>query len=195
MKKFFLCCFVLLAACDSGYEEIRDGQTAEVYACGDWKTKQINQIAMSIDDWNANVTLSSGNKPFYFGGVLPEEDTYEEDDIDDGLHCIYRVYTDYPTSYGRELWQYHHIDNNAGGLFDEGDDIVIFGNNDCHVPGTPDGWPCTWMVQHIVTHELGHVGGLDHMPDGTDSVMTSKPSGKWVTAYDRQDFCNRNGCL
>ncbi len=197
MKKLLLCCFVLLAACDrsSGYEEIRDGNTAEVYACGDWKIKQINQIAASIDDWNANVTLLSGNKPFHFGGVLPEEDTYEEGDTGDGLHCIYRVYENYPTSYGRGLWQDYKIDQSDGGLFDEGDDIVIFGNNDCHVPGTPDDWPCIWIIQHIVTHELGHAGWLDHAPDGTDSVMTPQPSSKLVTAYDRQEFCRRNGCL
>ncbi|TSC84057.1 MAG: hypothetical protein G01um101413_860 [Parcubacteria group bacterium Gr01-1014_13] len=195
MKKLFLCYFVLFAACESGYEEIRDGNTAEVYACGDWQIKQINQIIASIDDWNANITLSSGNKPFHFGGVLLEEDTYEESDIDDGLHCIYRVYDHYPTPYGRELWQDHHIDQNAGGLFDEGDDIVIFGNNDCHVTGTPDGWPCTWMIQHIVAHELGHAGWLHHADDGTDSVMISQPGSKRVTTYDRQAFCRRNRCL
>ena len=198
MKKTMLvCCFALVSACATtdGYDEINEGRTAEVYACGDWQIEQIDQISAAVDDWNAGITLASGEAPYHFGGVIPEEDTYEESDIGDGFHCVYRVYENYPTAYGRGLWQNYHVNRKKSGIFDDNDDIVIFGTDVCSNPELPEGWSCTWVIQNTVTHELGHAGGLGHASDDTDSVMKAESHSLSVTAYDRQNFCDRNGCL
>lgn len=195
MKTLVLCFCALLAACGvDGYDEIADGRTAEVYACGDWQPAQVEQINAAIDDWNSNVTMSSGEVPYRFAGLLSDENTFEEGDTGDGLHCVYRVYDNYPTEYGRSLWREYRVGQQKGGLFVDNDDIVIFGRDVC-ADGSPAGLSCTWIIQNIVAHELGHAAGLGHAPEGTDSVMTPRPNSWLVTAYDRQSFCEHNDCL
>lgn len=196
----FLCMVTLSAvACtDEGYQEIREGRTAEVYACGNWQAPQLEQIDDGIADINSRITLATGAKPFHFAGLIADEETYDKSDIGDGRHCIYMVYDDYPTAYGRSLWNDYKVKQHKGGLFDENDDIVLFSSTpdgSCHVPGTPEGWPCTWAIQGLIEHELGHAFGLEHAPEGSGQNLASKPESVTWTDGDTEQACSVRDCL
>lgn len=196
----FLCMMALSAvACtDEGYAEIREGRTADVYACGEWLPELLEQIDDGVEDINSKITLSTGVKPFRFAGVAADDDGYDRDNIGDGRHCIYLVYQDYPTAYGRGLWDEYKVEQKKAGLFDENDDIVLFSNSpdgSCHIPGTPEGWPCTWAIQGLVEHELGHAFGMDHAPEGSGQNLASKPESKIWTEDDVEHARSVRDCL
>lgn len=193
-----LCMMALSVGCDKGYEEIREGRTADVYVCGTWLPEQIEHIDEGIADINAKITLVTGVDPFRLAGILEDDTVYDESDIGDGRHCIYRVYDGYPSAYGQNLWQTYTVEQDKAGLLDEDDDIVLFSNTpdgSCHIPGTPPDWPCTWMIQGIVEHELGHAFGLDHADEGSGQNMASRHESVTWTVADVEDACRVRDCL
>ena len=203
MKAMLLCCFAALAACNTleAYPELAKGETATVYACGEWQPAQLAQIQSAIEDWNAGVTLSTGAAPYAYGGQKPEMASYDENDIGDGVHCIYQLIDDTRwshrsnlTAYGRQLWNdYHSGSEEAAALYDN-DDIVIFNEDpDMKDPALPP--HSTWEIQGIVAHELGHAAGLEHQPQDSDSVMTPRVKLRLTTALDHASFCGANACL
>ncbi len=199
--KFYLmilCACALSAGCQNGYEEIRKGRTADVYLCGTWGPEQIEQVDDAILDINSKITLKTGAKPLRLAGEIPDAAAYDESAIGDGQHCVYLVYENYPTAYGRSLWDEYKVKQHKGGLFDENDDIVLFSSSpdgSCHIPGTPEGWPCTWQMQDIVAHEFGHAFGREHAPPGSGENGASRPESMTWTDKDVADACTVRECL
>lgn len=196
-----LCVFIAFAAagCEKGYVEIRQGSTAEVYICEENATpEEIEQISNAIDDINSGITLSTGVKPLHLGGQIVDKGAYTEYNSGDHVHCIYFVYENYPTAYGRQLWRENHVRKDEGGFFDDNDDIVIFSNTSdgsCHLPNTPEGWPCSWEIQSIVEHELGHAFGRDHASEGSGENMVPHPESTTWTDGDFEDAHTVRDCL
>ncbi len=204
MKTMLIACFcVFSAACNalSPYPEFAEGRTATVYACGEWQPAQLTQIQAAIADWNAGVTLATGNAPYAYGGQKPEMATYDENNVGDGVHCVYQLINDTKyahrnnlTDYGRQLWNdYHLSSDDAAGLYDN-DDIVIF-NEDPDLLNPLLGPHATWMMQGVAGHEIGHAGGLGHQAQDAESLMTPKVVRTHTTMIDHQHFCQINHCL
>lgn len=178
---------VLASGCELGYEEIREGRAATVYACGDnWPDFLVDDIVAAIDDWNIKVGPRFGQDLFVFGGVAEGERTFESSDTGDGRHCIYRVTPETATADTQNL---ERGDPKAAALFVDNDDIVIWSNL------SGDRLE-RWMLQRTVAHELGHGAGLDHVDDDDPmpSVMKPKRHSGTVQPLDIENFCDLGFC-
>ncbi|MBI2038053.1 MAG: hypothetical protein HYT15_03970 [Candidatus Magasanikbacteria bacterium] len=192
MKAFILlCCFAALTACEMSppaWEEAGEQETVTVYACGGWQQPQIDQIKEAIADINANARYENENQFFAYGGEKPGLYGSGENN---GVRCVYWIYSNYPTQAGRDMWNGARSANESDWLAGEydGENVFVYGNGTC-----PVGTSCTWMMQNVVTHELGHALGAGHLGDDQEGVLTSRPSSAYVTGADVEEICDHASC-
>lgn len=180
----------LFAACEMSppaWEEAGEQQTVTVYACGGWHQPQIDQIKAAVDDLNTNARYKNGNQFFAYGG---EKLGLYGSGENNGVRCVYWIYENYPTQAGRDLWNGARSSENdwLAGEYD-GDNVFVYGNGAC-----PPSTSCTWMMQNVVTHELGHALGAGHLEDSEEGVLTSRPSSVRLTGADVEEICSHASC-
>lgn len=191
MKVFILlCCFAVLVACNMGeprLKEVARQETVTVYACGGWLEPQLMQIESAIADFNLKARYSEKNQFFVYGGARPALYGSGEND---GIHCIYWIYDNYPTPAGRARWDAARPDDGERALAGEyyGRNIFIYGNGNC-----PPGLACTWMIQNVVAHELGHALGASHL-SVEHAIMTTPVSSLSLTPADVEEICSSATC-
>lgn len=191
MKGFILlCCFAVLTACEGAppLPEVARQETVTVYACGGWLQPQIDQIKAAIDDLNLNARYENKNKFFVYGSEKPGLYGSGENS---GIRCVYWIYENYPTEEGRDLWEGARPEDESDSLAGEydGDNVFVYGNGAC-APNTS----CTWMMQNVVAHELGHALGAEHLAEGSHAVMTTPASSWRVTGADVKEICRHASC-
>ncbi len=192
MKRFILlCCLAVLTACEDKappLPEVAKQETVTVYACGGWLQPQISQIKAAIDDLNLNAQYKDKNKFFVYGSEKPGLYGSGENS---GIRCVYWIYENYPTEEGRDLWEGARPEDGSDSLAGQydGDNIFIYGNGAC-----PPGTSCTWMIQNVVTHELGHALGAGHLAEGLRGVLTSPASSHLATRADVEEICRHASC-
>ncbi len=190
MKTFILLFFfTVLAACAGAppLEEVEKQQTITVYACGGWHQPQIDQIKAAIADINANARYENENQFLAYDGEKPGLYGSGENN---GVRCIYWIYENYPTQDGRDLWEGARSDESdwLAGEYD-GDNIFIYGNGTC-----PPNTSCTWMMQNVAAHEMGHALGAGHLGDDQEGVLTSRPTSVRLTGADVDEICSHASC-
>lgn len=179
----------LLSACNvaAPLEEVAKQETVTVYACGGWNEPQITQIRGAIDDINLNMRYRNTKQFLHYGG---ERSGLYGSGENDEFRCIYWIHDNYSTEQGQELWDGARDgsgDDFLAGEYD-GSNVFIYGNGAC-----PPGTSCTWIMQPVVVHELGHAFGAKHL-SGVHAVMTSPVSSGHVTPADVEEYCRHVDC-
>lgn len=151
-------------------------ETLKINICSKYNSFQLNSIYQkSVNTWS-----------YYLKGRLNLETnvlTTYPPFSDLNTHCIYTV-DNYQTEYSDDIMNpgttYTSANKFRGSLLDS--DIMIWVKENEKTGSTLED---VYGLSRTVTHEIGHLLGLDHQFSGTSSIMSYNRHDTYITSYDR----------